>query len=216
VRGHNATEHDLIANLHQFEAVSDVDPRSFHLGVHHYHRLNEDYEPIHRLCALFLATSSISESTGNFPFKGFLLDMNKLFEKFVEQAFVSVGSRLGLDIHAQRPEPLADGKFVPIIQPDIVVSSSGSIKAIVDAKYKRDGSGPQNSDIFQVIAYGTALRCVETYLFYPETVPGTDGTMHVKNSRDSCEHEARRCIWSRVREISRRFCSPSVARTPWC
>src|SRR6266496_315315 len=177
------TEHDLIANLHQFEAVSDVYPRSLHLGVHHYHRLNEDYAVIHQLCALFLASSSISESVGSFPFKGFLLDMNKLFEKFVEQAFVTVGKRLRLDIRAQKQELLADGDFVATIQPDIIVSSFGTIKAIVDAKYKRDAVGPQNSDIFQVVAYGTALRCLNTYLVYPETELAPEGTMQVRNSQ---------------------------------
>ena len=176
------TEHDLIANFHQFEAVSDVDPRFLHLGVHHYHRLNEDYEPIHQLCALFLASASISESAGTFPFKGFLLDMNKLFEKFVEQAFVTVGNRFQLHIQPQKREPLADGDFVPIIQPDIIVSRFGAVKAVVDAKYKRDASGPQNSDMFQVIAYGTALRCFDTYLFYPETELAQDKTIRVRNS----------------------------------
>ena len=176
------TEHGLIANFHQFEAVSDVDPRSLHFGVHHYHRLNEDYEPIHRLCALFLATASVSEAAGSFPFKGFLLDMNKLFEKFVEQAFINVGYRFGLDIHPQRQEPLGTGEFVPMIQPDITVSRSGKIKAVVDAKYKRDAFGPQNSDMFQVIAYGTALRCFDTYLFYPETELAVDRVISVRNS----------------------------------
>jgi hypothetical protein len=67
-----------IANPHQFEAVSDVNPRSLRFGGHQYHRLNVDYEPIHRLCALFLASASISEPAGRFPFKGFLLDEQTL------------------------------------------------------------------------------------------------------------------------------------------
>jgi 5-methylcytosine-specific restriction enzyme subunit McrC len=175
------TEHGLIANVHQFEAVSDVDSRSDQFEAHHYHHLNEDYEPIHRLCALFLAAASISEAAGRLPFSGFLLDMNKLFEKFVEQAFVIVGAKLGVEVWPQKPERLSDGPFVPIY-PDIVVACAGTTTAIVDAKYKRDASGPQNSDMYQVIAYSTALRCSDTYLFYPETELAVERTILVRNS----------------------------------
>lgn len=177
----SGTEHGLIANCHQFETVSDVDLRSVRLDAHHYHRLNEDYEPIHRLCALFLATSSISEAVGKLPFSGFLLDMNKLFEKFVEQAFVTVGTKLGIEIWPQKQESLADSPFVRIY-PDIVAARAGTAVAIVDAKYKRDAFGPQNSDMFQVIAYGTALRCSDTFLFYPETELAMERTILVRNS----------------------------------
>jgi 5-methylcytosine-specific restriction endonuclease McrBC regulatory subunit McrC len=52
----------------------------------------------------------------------------------------------------------------------------------VDAKYKRDAFGPQNSDMFQVIAYGTALRCFDTYLFYSETELAVDRVISVRNS----------------------------------
>jgi 5-methylcytosine-specific restriction enzyme subunit McrC len=48
----------------------------------HYHRLNEDYRPIHQLCRLFLEGASLSEEAGVFSFRAFLIDMNKLFEKF--------------------------------------------------------------------------------------------------------------------------------------
>jgi 5-methylcytosine-specific restriction enzyme subunit McrC len=176
------TEHGLIANFHQFEAVSDGHSRSIHFGAHHYHHLNEDYEPIHRLCALFIAIASISEAVGDLPFKGFLLDLNKLFEKFVEQAFVTVAKKMDVEIRPQKAERLSDAQFAPMIQPDIAVAYNGRTAAIIDAKYKRDAYGPQNSDIYQVLAYGTALRCDETYLFYPETELALDRTIPIRNS----------------------------------
>ncbi len=176
------TEHSLIANLHQFEAVSDVDSRGLHFGAHHYHHLNEDYEPIHRLCALFLSTSSVSEVIGGFAFSGFLLDMNKLFEKFVEQAFVRVGARMGLEILPQKEDRLSDRHYIAFIRPDIIVAHRGKVRAVVDAKYKRDAYGPQNSDLFQVVAYGTALSCNDTYLLYPETELAVNRELHVRNS----------------------------------
>lgn len=177
-----STEHSLIANLHQFEAVADVDSRGQHFGAHHYHHLNEDYEPIHRLCALFLSTASVSEAIGGLPFSGFLLDMNKLFEKFVEEAFVRVGMRMGLQILPQKEECLSDRHYVVFVRPDIVVAHRGKVRAVIDAKYKRDAYGPQNSDLFQVIAYGTALSCIDTYLLYPETELAVNRELHVRNS----------------------------------
>ncbi len=128
------TEHALIANFHQFEGVSDLHSRSIHFGPHHYHRLNDDYEPIHRLCTLFLASASISETVGELPFRGFLLDMNKLFEKFVEQAFIAVGAKLRVDVQPQKREPLSKSQFLPMIQPDIIVKCAGRTTAVVDAK----------------------------------------------------------------------------------
>ncbi len=176
------TEHDLLASLHHFDSVTDIDARSLQLEGRHYHSLNDDYAPIHSLCRLFLKMSSISETAGSIPFKGFLLDMNNLFEKFVEQACLRVGRRVGVDVQPQRSESLSHGDFVPNIQPDITVRSLGSVVAIIDAKYKRDSYGPQNSDLYQVISYGTALRCDQTYLFYPETELGHGRRIPVRNS----------------------------------
>jgi 5-methylcytosine-specific restriction endonuclease McrBC regulatory subunit McrC len=107
--------------------------------------------------------------------------MNKLFEKFVEQAFVMVGAKMGVGIWTQKSERLSDSPFVPIY-PDIIVTSAGTIVAIVDSKYKRDASGPQNSDMYQVIAYGTALRCHDTYLLYPETEVAVKTIIRIRNS----------------------------------
>jgi 5-methylcytosine-specific restriction enzyme subunit McrC len=176
------TSDALRANLHQFEGVSLVPLRTLHFGAHHYHRLNQDYLPIHELCALFLATTSISEKPGQLPFKGFLLDMNVLFEKFVERAFIVVGRDFAVSIQPQRSERLSDGEYVPMIQPDIIVTLGGIVVAIVDAKYKRDAFGPANSDLFQVVTYGTALRCTDTYLFYPETELCVDRRIPIRNS----------------------------------
>jgi 5-methylcytosine-specific restriction enzyme subunit McrC len=176
------TSDALRANLHQFEGVSPVPIRPLQFGGHHYHRLNQDYLPIHELCALFLATTSISEKPGQLPFKGFLLDMNDLFEKFVERAFIEVGRDFSVSIQPQRSERLSEGEYVSLIQPDLVVTVGGIVVAIVDAKYKRDAFGPANSDLFQVVTYGTALRCKDTYLFYPETELSVERKIRIRNS----------------------------------
>jgi 5-methylcytosine-specific restriction enzyme subunit McrC len=207
------TSHRLRANLQQFEGVSLISTRAINFGGHHYHRLNEDYRPIHALCALFLATSSISEKPGQVPFKGFLLDMNKLFEKFVEQAFVNVASDLEVIVLPQRRERLSDGDYIARIQPDILVIRQGVVCRVVDAKYKRDYLGPENSDLFQVISYGTVLRCNETYLFYPETELSTDRRIHIRNSQIVVNMRrvaisGPECIWSAERSVRAAIESP--------
>jgi 5-methylcytosine-specific restriction endonuclease McrBC regulatory subunit McrC len=108
--------------------------------------------------------------------------MNVLFEKFVERAFIVVGRDFAVSIQPQRSERLSDGEYVPMIQPDIIVTLGGIVVAIVDAKYKRDAFGPANSDLFQVVTYGTALRCTDTYLFYPETELCVDRRIPIRNS----------------------------------
>jgi 5-methylcytosine-specific restriction endonuclease McrBC regulatory subunit McrC len=50
-----------------------------------YNRLNEDYWQLHQFCRLLLEGASLSEESGPFDFQTFLVDMNKLFERFVTQ-----------------------------------------------------------------------------------------------------------------------------------
>jgi 5-methylcytosine-specific restriction enzyme subunit McrC len=58
------TAQSLVRNLHQFDAVTLERLRPETAPNGHYHRLNDDYRPIHELCRIFLACSSISEGVG--------------------------------------------------------------------------------------------------------------------------------------------------------
>ena len=176
------TTQSLITNFHQFDSVTLQRFRPQTESIRHYHRLNEDYRPIHELCRLFLACSSVSERVGVFGFRGFLLDMNLLFEQFVEKAFQSALRRNRLLIEAQKERPLSQGSGTPSVIPDITVRRGGEVVIIADAKYKRDESGPQNSDIYQVIAYGTVLQCSHVYLLYPKTEIESERDIAVLNS----------------------------------
>lgn len=48
-----------------------------------YHRLNQDYEPLHALCRLFLETRGPEVSLGERKSVPFLVDMDRLYERFV-------------------------------------------------------------------------------------------------------------------------------------
>jgi 5-methylcytosine-specific restriction enzyme subunit McrC len=178
------TTQSLIRNLHQFDAVMlERSPRGAVVNSqYHYHRLNDDYRPIHDLCHMFLAYASISERVGTFGFKGFLLDMNRLYEQFVQRAFQTVLSRSTLRLEIQQSRRLSINPAAPNIRPDVTVRDDTEVVVIADAKYKKDFASPPNTDLYQVIAYGTVLKCRDVFLLYPQTEIETDHDIEVLNS----------------------------------
>jgi 5-methylcytosine-specific restriction enzyme subunit McrC len=176
------TTQSLIRNLHHFDAVTLEPLRPRALPHRHYHRLNDDYQPIHELCRLFAECSSVSEHFGSVRFNGFLLDMNRLFEQFVQRAFENVSRRGKRRVAIQEQCQLSVGINSPKIRPDVTVWSGDCVTAIADAKYKRDFAVPQNSDMYQVITYGTVLECPEVYLLYPQTEIDSERDFPVLNS----------------------------------
>jgi len=195
------TIRDLRANYHQFEPVTLVRPERTAFNRRHYHRLNEDYRLIHSLCRLFLDLSSINEMPGEIKFRGFLLDMNELFEKFVTEAFLRVTAGSEFDAHGQTPDYLTDddSAFSVRIRPDIVITHRENTVSIVDAKYKRIEGIYENHDFYQVLSYGTALACNSTQLFYPATEEIAEGQLDIRNSPlkiniHRIDIEDRRCV----------------------
>jgi 5-methylcytosine-specific restriction enzyme subunit McrC len=177
------TTHDLIANFHKFDSVGFERAARHDAWAHrHYHRLNDDYRPIHALGRMFLAGTSISEKVGAHEFNGFLLNMNTLFEEFVQQSFISVVRSTTVSAAIQKPEPLSMNTVAPMVKPDVTIRERGAVISIVDAKYKRDAAGPRNPDIYQVVTYGTVLKCPRTYLIYPHTELDTEHDFRILNS----------------------------------
>jgi 5-methylcytosine-specific restriction enzyme subunit McrC len=131
-----------------------------------YHRLNEDYRPIHRLCRLFLERASLSEHEGPFDFRAFLIDMNKLFEAFVTQVLRD-RAPAGASIRAQVPLHLGHDKKVPM-RPDVMVDLGGRVALVADCKYKRlEPEEFRNHDVYQLLAYCTAADVSHGLLVYP-------------------------------------------------
>jgi 5-methylcytosine-specific restriction enzyme subunit McrC len=176
------TAQSLLRNLHQFDAVK-LEHRPQRLnGTGHYHRLNDDYRAIHELCRMFLFYLSISEHVGSFTFRGFLLDMNRLFEDFVQKAFERVLSWGVMRPDIQGPRNLSPNPVAPFMRPDVVVREGEAVVVVADAKYKRDEGGPRNPDIYQVITYGTVLQCDRVFLVYPATELDSEHDFPIINS----------------------------------
>lgn len=175
-----ATLQRLRANLHQFEAVTLKQPDRLSLKQRHYHRLNEDYRFLHELCRLFLDRGSISETAGRVRFRGFLLDMNELFESFITAAFEVVGRASPLLVVSQATAYLS---LYPLrIRPDITIRKGGTTASVVDAKYKRSPQMYENHDFYQMLAYATALNCNQTFLIFPSAEYERDGPVAIVNS----------------------------------
>jgi 5-methylcytosine-specific restriction enzyme subunit McrC len=175
-----STIQSLHANFHQFEAVSLVRPERSAFRNRHYHRLNDDYQLLHRLCQLFIDKRSISERPGGVAFRGFLLDMNELFEQFVSSAFEIIGERMRILVVSQASAYLS---LYPVrVRPDVTIRFGHQVIAIVDAKYKRGFDVYNNPDIYQMLAYATALNCPSTFLVFPTSECERDGPVEIINS----------------------------------
>ena len=63
-------------------------------------------------------------------------------------------------------EPIA-GQSALTLRPDLVLRRGETAVAVIDAKWKRLGGGPEPADLHQILAYATALGCSNVALVYP-------------------------------------------------
>ncbi len=121
-------------------------------------RVPDGYAPLLQTCQL-LAEGLL---TGSAP--AFLLDLERLFERFVtggvETAFRDVK---GAAVAAQ--QTVAGGLEM---RPDVTVARDGQAALVLDVKWKRlPAGGVIAADAYQVVAYCTALRVGRGVLVYP-------------------------------------------------
>jgi len=96
-----------------------------------------------------------------------LFDMNKLFEDFVTVALREACRGLGLSARLQDPHHLDEASAIRM-KPDFVLyGPHGTPCAVVDAKYKAEKrEGFPDADLYQMLAYCTALGLHEGHLVY--------------------------------------------------
>ncbi|MBA2776660.1 MAG: hypothetical protein H0U31_08020 [Chloroflexia bacterium] len=156
----------LLALDSQLDEVERVHFRAADVDRFVYNRQSLDYQPIHRLCQLFLEGASLSEEAGDRSFDGFLLDMNVLFERFITRALKDrLGAPFRLDdqVHIK-----LDRENRVQMRPDLVVSRDGTRVLVADCKYKRLHTGEhRHHDLYQLLAYCTAIELREGLLIYP-------------------------------------------------
>ena len=129
-----------------------------------YHRLNQDYAPLHALCHFFLNDVTSTHLSGTQPMLPFLIDMSALFEQFVA-GWLQQHAPAQHAIKTQ--ERIAIGSLRPRI--DLVWYSNGAPLCVLDTKYKA-AQLPDERDVYQVMAYADFKQCNEAVLVYPAAI----------------------------------------------
>ena len=133
-----------------------------------FDRLNQHYRDVVGLSRLILRHSAFQSSRGTVRAAGFLIDMNTLFQEFVTQA---LRDELGVSDRVLRSEhrmPLDTQGHVRI-EPDLSWWDGGVCTFVGDAKYKNvTGERAPNADLYQLLAYATALDLPGGLLVYAQ------------------------------------------------
>ncbi|MFE1750129.1 McrC family protein [Streptomyces anandii] len=130
-------------------------------------RLNSRYQHALHLARVVLDNASVEHAAGELRVDGFLFDMNKLFEDFVTVALREACRGLGHSARLQDPHHLDEASAIRM-KPDFVLyGPQGTPCAVVDAKYKAEKrDGFPDADLYQMLAYCTALGLREGHLVY--------------------------------------------------
>ncbi len=134
-----------------------------------YHRLNEDYRPMHGLCRFFLEHCAPGVEVGEHNFIPFVLNMPSLFESFVAE-WLKANPPSGISVTQQYKADLDEsGMFFFRIDLVLKEAASDKVIAVMDTKYKRK-EHPEASDIEQIAAYAVRMKTQNAFLIYPSTV----------------------------------------------
>jgi 5-methylcytosine-specific restriction enzyme subunit McrC len=200
--------------LTPFADVSPVSlgPDSFAVAA--ADRLAEPYRPLLDLCRLLAESLSPGEAAGASAFPAFLLDMERVFERYLTAHCVSAwgeGGGKGAAVQPLfRPHRPVAGQPEMSMLPDLTLDRGGRPALVVDAKWKRLPKGTLiTSDVYQVLAYCAALGVGRAALVYPgrrcrrweyrfehSPVRLEVHTLQVVGSREACLAAARRLALS--------------------
>ena len=151
------------------ENVSLLEVRRRQVPEVRFDRLNEHYRQVVGLARLILLHSEFESQRGDVRATGFLIDMNKLFQEFLTQA---LREKLNVSERTLRADKgigriTLDEKCKAPIQPDLSWWEDGVCKFVGDAKYKNiTGERVPNADLYQILAYATALDLPGGLLVY--------------------------------------------------
>jgi len=128
-------------------------------------RVNEHYAAALALCRLVLEGLGVAHAAGDQQADAFLIDMNKLFERWVG---AELTQRLWPDIEVVEQEPVALSERPRVnMAPDLIFKRAGKTAFVGDVKYKLTSSGlSRTDDYYQLLAYATALNLDRGVLIY--------------------------------------------------
>ena len=195
-------------HLHAFTEVADVDYRPATVPELVFTRLNAAWERAGHLATLVLQADSLRDEVGSTEAVSFTVDMNKVFERFVECIVREEARHHRLELLPRRALRLTERITM---RPDLILRRDRDDLAVGDAKYKRlDRRDPPHADLYQLLAYCVGLRLDRGLLIYGEAaeprierVLGTDIELEVvgidltdspDHVLESARHAARRLV----------------------
>lgn len=143
-----------------------------------FDRLNEHYRRVVGLSRLILQHASVETGRGPVRAAGFLVDMNRVFEEFVRRSLREALRLTGREFRAHKSLRFDVAGKVDM-EPDLSWWRDGTCVFVGDAKYKRVKAHAPNADLYQLLAYTTALDLPGGILIY------------AKGERDPAIHHVR-------------------------
>ncbi|EHR60604.1 McrC family protein [Saccharomonospora cyanea] len=133
-------------------------------------RLNVRYHDALRLADLVLRGASIEHRPGEVTVHGFLFDLAKVFEDFVTLALrdaLAGTDDFGGHCVRQATHHLDERETIRMVPDLVAYTDGGTPVAVADAKYKAEKpAGFPDADLYQMLAYCTALNLSEGHLVY--------------------------------------------------
>ena len=147
-----------------------------------YHRLNDDYAPMHGLCRFILEQTGPTIQSGDRTFMPFELDMPSLFEAFVAE-WLRINGPPDVIVRPQHRAQLG-ANFQIHIHVDILLceKASGRPIAVLDTKYKL-AERPADEDIYQISFYARELLTNRAILVYPTLLADPFRMVHGRDIR---------------------------------
>lgn len=135
-----------------------------------FDRLNEHYCEVVALSRLILRHTAFEADRGGLRAPGFLIDMNKVFQEFVTRALREElgASELAFRSDDRTPRVTLDENGHIPLKPDFSWWEGSTCAFVGDAKYKNIAGEREipNADLYQLLAYATALDLPGGLLIY--------------------------------------------------
>ncbi|TRW17724.1 McrC family protein [Glacieibacterium frigidum] len=157
--------------------IADVAPAALNWNGVVLDRTNARWRDLLALARLLLEGRFQTSSAGSEGGFALLFDMNRLFESYV--AHLLRAALVGTDLHATTQGGRLfclqhEGSGLFQTRPDILIKRGNAIVQIIDTKWKRTAPaisdrkrGVNQSDVYQMMAYGRLYGCGSLTLLYP-------------------------------------------------
>jgi 5-methylcytosine-specific restriction enzyme subunit McrC len=157
--------------LRGFDGVTPAAPTPEAFAAAEADRLAEGYRPLLDLCRLLAEGLAPGEASGPTACPAFLLDTDRVFERYVTRGVAAAfadGGRWAAAV--QEPHAVtraADGRPPVEMRPDVTLYRDGRPALVLDAKWKRPAGAPASADLYQMLAYCAGLGVGRAVLVYP-------------------------------------------------